>query len=193
MPAGLILAAGESRRMGFPKALLAIGDETFADRLIRILGERCAPVVLVLGAEADRIRAGLARADEARIVVNTDYRLGQLSSMQCGLRAIPPVSPGALFTLVDHPGVGSGTVSRLLEESAALLAIARYGGRRGHPVWIRRELFEEFLGLPPEASAREVIARHAASAVYTDTDDPAVVEDIDDAGAYRAMQGRTRQ
>src|SRR5262249_43926287 len=137
--AGLILAAGESRRMGFPKALLELRGETFLDGLIRTFGAHCSPVVAVLGAEAPRIRAGLRAAGSAMIVENPDWRLGQLTSMQCGLRAAPPEARGVLFTLVDHPNVRSATVAELVRQDAPL-AIPRYAGRRGHPLYFSREL-----------------------------------------------------
>ena len=85
--AGIILAAGESRRMGFPKALLRYRDETFLDTLIGLFAARCSPVIVVLGAHADRIRARTLRP--ATFVINPDYQRGQTSSMQCGLRAVP--------------------------------------------------------------------------------------------------------
>ena len=110
--AGLILAAGESRRMGFPKALLHIPRETFLDTLVELFAARCSPVIVVLGAGADEIRA--ARPRPATFVVNRDYQRGQTSSMQCGLRAVPPEAEGVLFTLVDHPAVAPDTFDALL-------------------------------------------------------------------------------
>ena len=182
--AGLILAAGESRRMGFPKALLEFGGETFLDRLIRTFAADCAPVVAVLGAEAERVRGGLCAADRATIVLNPDYRHGQITSLQCGLRAVPAHARGVLFTLVDHPAVREITVRELLVEPA-LIAIPRFGGRRGHPVYFARELVPEFLALDSDSSAKTVIERHGARIRYVDVDDPGILDDVDDPEAYR--------
>jgi len=188
--AGLILAAGESRRMGSPKALLDYRGETFLDRLIGLFSLHCQPVVAVLGAGRESIRAGLLRGAEALIVENPDYRLGQLSSMQCGLRAVSPGSDGVLFTLVDHPAVEPATLVRLLEPATmAPLRVPRYGGRRGHPIWICASLIPEFLALPTTAAAREVVARHAHESAYIDVDDPGVVMDIDDPQSYQRLSG----
>ena len=110
--AGLILAAGESRRMGFPKALLRYRDETFLDTLIGLFAARCQPVIVVLGAHAGLIREGTRRP--ATFATNADYQRGQTSSMQCGLRAVPPTAESVLFTLVDHPAVAPATLDALL-------------------------------------------------------------------------------
>lgn len=186
--AGLILAAGESRRMGRAKALLEYRGETFLDRLIRIFGEICSPVIVVLGAEPEVVRAGARRAAEARFVLNAAYRKGQLSSLQCGLRAVPPEADGVLFTLVDHPAVEPPTLARLLA-GAGPLRIPRHAGRRGHPVYVSAALVPEFLALEPEASARVVVNRHEAAIEYVDVDDRGVLEDIDEPRDYERLAG----
>jgi molybdenum cofactor cytidylyltransferase len=186
--AGLILAAGESRRMGSPKALLEYQGETFLDRLIGLLSRQCAPVIAVLGAGEQTIRAGLRRAGQARLVSNPDFRLGQTTSLQCGLRAVPGEAEGVVFTLVDHPAVTPETIAALLAcRQAAPLRIPRFQGRRGHPIWMAPALIPEFLALPASSSAREVVARHAAEIACVDVDDPGILADIDDAEAYRRL------
>jgi molybdenum cofactor cytidylyltransferase len=189
--AGIILAAGASTRMGSPKALLRApgSEETFLDRLLGILAPHCDPVIVVLGHGAETIRAGIARASQAVVVVNERYELGQLSSLQCGLRAVPETAAGVLFTPVDHPSVRPETVERLVTafRKGALLALPRYRGERGHPVLCARELMAEFLALPSGAQARDVIRRRLADASYVDVDDPGVVHDIDDPETYRRL------
>jgi CTP:molybdopterin cytidylyltransferase MocA len=185
--AGLILAAGESRRMGFPKALLEFRGETFLDRLIRTFGACCSPVVAVLGAEAARIRAGLRAADRATIVENPDWRLGQITSMQQGLRAVPADARGVLFTLVDHPNVQPATVEELVRQDVPL-ALPRYAGRRGHPLYFSRDLAAEFLALDTNSSARAVLERHTSDIRYVDVDDPGILDDVDDPEAYRRLR-----
>jgi molybdenum cofactor cytidylyltransferase len=141
-------------------------------------------VIVVLGAGADAIRVPGA----ARAVVNPDWRLGQTTSMQCGLRAIPAEADGVLFTLVDHPAVASETVDALLSASGPL-RIPRFDGRRGHPVWFSRELIAEILAVPPDGAARDVIRAHYPEAAFLDVDDAGVLADIDDRAAYRALLG----
>ncbi|HEX8984859.1 MAG TPA: nucleotidyltransferase family protein [Bryobacteraceae bacterium] len=194
--AAIILSGGASTRMGSPKALLRApgGGETFLDRLIGVLGAHASPVIVVLGHEAERIRAGSARAPGALFVTNARYREGQLSSLQCGLAAVPRETVGFLFTPVDIPLVRSGTVEALAmaferEAGRALVAVPRCEGRRGHPVCCARELIPEFLALPPEGQARDVIHRHASRTCYVDVDDPGVLRDIDDFASYCSLPG----
>jgi CTP:molybdopterin cytidylyltransferase MocA len=186
--------------MGRPKALLPApgGAETFLDRLIGMLAAHCAPVIVVLGHDAGRIRAGLARQSEAMFVVNHNYQQGQLSSLQCGLAAVPVDAAGVLFTPVDLPLVLPETVRRLAEAcerqadcvaSSPVLLIPRYQGHRGHPVCCARELIPEFLDLPDGAQARDVIHRHTTRTCYVDVNDPGILRDVDDPLAYHSLPG----
>jgi CTP:molybdopterin cytidylyltransferase MocA len=186
--AALILAAGESRRMGSPKALLDYAGASFLDTLIGLVAPRCSPVVVVLGAAADEIRAAARRP--AAFVVNTRWKRGQTTSMQCGLRAVPPEAGGVLFTLVDHPAIAPATVAALLDRPPGeLLRVPRYRGRRGHPIWFSRELIPEFLDLRENGAARDVVRRHEADTGFLDLDDAGIVADIDDRADYAALLG----
>jgi molybdenum cofactor cytidylyltransferase len=161
---------------------------TFLDTLIGLLADRCSPVIVTLGASAEEIRAGTARS--ALFVLNPDYARGQITSMQCGLRAVPPKADGVLFTLVDHPAVSANTIEALLAPlDAALLRVPRYRGRRGHPIWFARELIADFLALPESGAARDVVRRHSGRTAFLDLDDPGIVADIDDPAAYRTLAG----
>jgi molybdenum cofactor cytidylyltransferase len=107
--------------------------------------------------------------------------------MQCGLRAMPPGIEGVLFTLVDHPNVAASTIEALLAPPRATLAIPRYEGRRGHPIYFSSELIPEFLALPPDSQAKAVVSRHADLIRYLDADDPGILDDVDDPAAYRRL------
>jgi molybdenum cofactor cytidylyltransferase len=186
--AGLILAAGESTRMGSPKALLEFQGETFLDRLIATFSQFCDPVVAVLGCGASEIRAGLKHPERALFARNVDYRLGQLSSMQCGLRMLLQQDmEGVLFTLVDHPNVQPSTVAALLAHPRPALAIPCYQGRRGHPMYFSSALIPEFLALPPDSQAKTVVARHAERIRIIEVSDPGILDDVDDPAAYRRL------
>jgi len=147
----------------------------------------CGPVIVVLGAGAEDVRARVARP--ATFAVNPHWRLGQTTSMQCGLRAVPPDAEGVLFTLVDHPAVSPATIHALLAGNRPLVRVPRFGNRRGHPIWFSRELIPEFLALPETGAARDVVRSHAAETEFLDLDDPGILADIDDAEAYRRLTG----
>lgn len=191
--AGLILAAGASSRMGYPKALLRLEGETILERLIRTFDAVCESTWVVLGHDADRIRAGLTHPVAARFVLNPEPERGQLSSLRCGLEAIGESAEAVMFTPVDHPLIARSTVEalrRAVEQSPErpLLAIPRHGGRRGHPVCLDARLMPSFFGLPPAGTARDVIRAHSSGALYVDVDDPGILRDVDTPEDYRAIQ-----
>jgi molybdenum cofactor cytidylyltransferase len=187
--AALILAAGESRRMGRPKALLPYRGATFLSTIVSTLQSCCSPVIIVLGAHSEEILD--VATDAGVFVTNKDYLLGQITSMQCGLRAAPPETEGILLTLVDHPAVTQSTIEALLTpvSGSDLVRIPRFDGRRGHPIWFSNQLIPEFLKLPPTASARDVVDGHAGEIRYVDVDDPGILADIDDPAAYARLIG----
>jgi molybdenum cofactor cytidylyltransferase len=188
--AGLILAAGESRRMGSPKALLPYRGESFLDTLAGLFADFCDPVIVVLGSAADGIRAASQRP--ATFVINPDFRLGMTTSMQCGLQAVPHSAEGVLFTLVDHPAVSRETIATLLAPPRPLVRVPRYQDRRGHPIWFSRALIPEFLALGPDDAARDVVRRRSAETEFLDLGDPGILADIDDREAYDALISRPR-
>ncbi|MBM4268609.1 MAG: nucleotidyltransferase family protein [Deltaproteobacteria bacterium] len=180
--AGVLLAGGASERMGRPKATLRIGEETFAGRLLRALGEAgLERIVVVAGVHAEETRAALPR--DVRLLVNPDPSCGQLSSLKIALRDLTPAEPpvdAALVALVDHPAVRVDTLVRLREASASrAIVVPRHGGRRGHPVVFARALFEELLEAPVALGARTVVRRDPARVLELDVDDAGVLVDVD--------------
>ncbi len=188
--AGIILAGGASRRMGTPKALLQFQGETFLDRLIRLFVDVCRPVIVVLGHNAEQIRAGIERASQVTFAVNPDPERGMLSSLQCGLEAVPTGAAAVMFTPVDHPNVQSATLEKLaasFRAGRAAVTVPTHQSRHGHPVCIARALVDELLALPPAAQASDVIRRNSNQTTYVAVDDPAVTSDIDDPSAYAEL------
>jgi molybdenum cofactor cytidylyltransferase len=188
--AAVILAAGASSRMGSPKALLDYRGETFLNRLVRVLGKECNPVITVLGYHADAIRA--QTAGNVRFVVNPDPERGQLSSLQTGLAAVPDNVEGFLFTPVDSPALRETTLQQLVvkfqnKKPQTQFVIPRYEGQRGHPVFAAPSLLAEFLALPLTAQAKDIVHACVPRTEYVDVDDPGILADIDDRDAYRKL------
>lgn len=189
--AGIILAAGESRRMGRPKALLPFREGTFVSEIAATLGEQCTPVIAVFGFDAARV-IRQAKGTFTR-VENPEYKKGMLTSLQAGLRAVPADCEAVMFTLVDHPAVESSTVAALYGAAArsdAPIVIPRRQGKRGHPVLIRRAILNEFLAEPADHMVRDVIDRHAAEILYVEVEDSGISEDIDTPELYEQLLAR---
>jgi len=185
--AAIILAAGESRRMGQAKATLPFRGATFLSVLAETLGAGCSPVYAVFGFDAEKLMK--AAPSSVVAVENPVYREGMLTSLQAGLRAVNPLPDRVLFTLVDHPAISPETVFRLLH-SDALLAMPRFAGKRGHPVLMRREIALEVMAEPANSKLNQVLDRHSADIHYIDVDDAGVRDDIDNPQLYQDLLAR---
>ena len=189
----VILAAGESSRMGRPKALLPVaGGEPFVARIARVLGEGGAGPLLVV-TRAELAVALQSAVPGAAIVVNPDPARGQLSSLQCALAALGQDPAAVIVTLADVPLVSPETVRSLIgawRTSRAPLVWPSHRGRHGHPVVFAPPLLEALRTADPAPGARPVVRRFAPSAVTVEVADAAVLLDVDTPGEYdRLIQG----
>jgi molybdenum cofactor cytidylyltransferase len=179
---GILLAAGESRRMGFPKPLLRIGEETFIEHVALGMLAVVSRLVVVLGAHAERIRVAVPGDSRIEIVENPSYQNGQLSSLKVGLRALRQDCAAAMVHLADHPAVRLATFEAMAAEymkNRAPIVIARCDGRRGHPVIFGRSVFAELMSAPEEQGARAVVNADPARVSYLEVDDGGVTLDLD--------------
>ena len=178
MLAAVILSAGESSRMGSPKALIPFRGRTFLEHLLDVTrlatsNSTCGPhsgrvigwTRVVLGAHVDEIRGRLA-LDAESVVVNPRWRDGQLSSIQAAIRSLPEnQTDGIVLFLVDHPLVSAALVDNLIQQfytSGRPIVLPKFGDKRGHPAIFARRLYEELLAAPAEEGARAVVWAHAA-------------------------------
>lgn len=183
MISAVLLAAGESRRMGDFKQLLRFGAKTFVERCVdQLLASRVDEVIVVTGHRESEVR----RAVGDRLVKfahNADYRSGMTSSIQCGVRASGESAQALIVALVDQPRIGAEIVNRLVEmyeePSHPMIVIPSYQGRNGHPILIDLRLKEEILNLQPTESLRQVVRAHSDEIVRIEIASPAVVEDCD--------------
>lgn len=177
MIAAVVLAAGRGSRMGGSKASVAVAGRTFLDRVLETLDEAGVDVVrVVVGAGAPHPAAGSGRR-----VVNPDPDRGMLSSVRCGIRALPPGADAVLLWPVDHPRVTAATVTALLaahRSTGAPIVVPAFRGARGHPVLFDRRVFSELLSAPDDRGARAVVRRHG-DRLELAVEDAGVVDDID--------------
>jgi molybdenum cofactor cytidylyltransferase len=194
MLAAAILAAGESKRMGQPKALVPFQGSTFVDHLIAATRHpRIGITRVVLGAGAEGIRANL-QVEPSWIVVNAEWLTGQLSSIHAAIRSLPAGgTEGILVCPVDHPLVSAHLVAALIAAFGAdgkLIVVPKYHGRRGHPVLFGAALYEELLAAPADVGARQVVWDHAAEVMEVETEEEGVILNLNDPGAVRKASGR---
>jgi molybdenum cofactor cytidylyltransferase len=201
---GVILAAGESSRMGTDKALLPwppqaagqpLSKDTFLSAAIRSLLSTDF-VVVVAGANESAL-APVVYASGASIVVNPDPGRGQFSSLQVGLHEV--LNRGrdaAMITLVDRPPVSEPTVQKLRETFEAApqniwAVVPEFSGQHGHPYVVGRELIEIFLQAPATATAREIEHRYQNRIQYVAVNDPFVAVNVNTPEDYAALLAKS--
>jgi molybdenum cofactor cytidylyltransferase len=193
MLAVAILAAGQSQRMGQPKALVPFQGLSFVEHLITATRHaRIGVTRVVLGAGANEIRAKLT-VDAGAIVVNSDWPKGQLSSVHAAIRSLPAGgSEGLMICPVDHPLISPHLVAQLVgafDASRKAVVLPKYHGRRGHPVIFRAGLYEELLAAPMAVGARQVVWDHAAEVTEVETEEEGVVLNLNDPETLRKALG----
>lgn len=193
--AAAILAAGESRRMGTPKALLPYRGKNFAEHLLEVTNHpRVGVKRIVVGAHAEEISSKV-RSGDAEIVINQEWQSGQLSSIQTAVRSLPSgQTSGLLLCPVDHPLVSAELVAQLIEAfdaSGKLVVLPTHEGKRGHPLIFAEALYQEILAASPEVGARQVVWAHAIDVLEVPTDEDGVILNLNDpATLKRAMELR---
>ena len=190
MIAAVVLSAGESSRMGRPKALLPIEGETFIGRIVASLKRtQVGKILVVLGHNADQLAAAIG-ALPVEILINPNYQLGQLSSLQVAVRTLlsDPDCDAMLVHLVDHPYIDASLVDRMIRqfyESKKDIVVPRCRGKRGHPVLFSRRLFGALLDAPMDQGAKAVVNAHGAATLEMETDEEGITVDIDTPELYR--------
>jgi molybdenum cofactor cytidylyltransferase len=203
--AGVILAAGDSSRMGRDKALLpwppmAAGEaqpgDTFLSAAIRSLSPATDFVLVVVG-KNELALTPVVYAQGASLVVNPDPSRGQFSSLQVGLQEV--LNRGrdaAMVTLVDRPPVNPATI-KILRHAFAIAhenvwaVVPEFSGKHGHPYLVGREMMARFLEVPATSIARDIEHAHQAHIQYVQVDDPFVALNINTPADYACLLSRS--
>jgi nicotine blue oxidoreductase len=182
-PAGLVLAAGEGRRFGRPKALVELDGRLLVDRAVEVArAAGCDPVVVVLGAGAAEVCAATSLAG-AVVVVNDDWRSGMGSSLRTGLSALNDLrAAAAVILLVDQPVVSPALVRRLVERwrAGAVAVVASYDGEPRNPVVLDASTWPRVAELATgDLGARGWLRTHPGDVTLVACDDLGRAVDID--------------
>jgi molybdenum cofactor cytidylyltransferase len=195
---GIVLAAGDSSRMGRDKALLpwppGAATGTFLSAQVDLLRQHSDMVLVVAGNNAERLRP-VVYTMGAFMVVNPAPEQGQFSSLRAGLREV--LNRGrdaAIISLVDRPPARGDTLDLLRErflsaiDKGAWAVVPDSDGRHGHPVVVGREMIEAFLAAPPSATARDVEHAHQSHIIYVPVKDANVVTNVNTPEDYERLQ-----
>lgn len=178
----IILAAGASRRMGSPKALLRWGSGTFLQHLCSLLEALPLSGMVITRPElADRLQVNWP------VYLNPDPERGMLSSLQIGLGQIPPECPWVMVVLVDQPAISADTFRAMAAQASQQgWSSPLHQGRRGHPVVIGQECFANLRAAHPDQTPREVLAQFPRKLV--EVPDPCITLDFDTPAEWQAFQ-----
>ena len=188
MTIGIILSAGESKRMGTPKQLLPWGKTIILQQVIdNATASHLAQVILVLGSRAAEIADKITLSPKTRIVINKDHLEGMSSSVICGIKNAPAGAEAFMLLLGDQPFITPAIIDRVLDEyqkSKPGIVIPVYNGKRGHPVIFSAKYKPELLAIA-DNGAKAVVNNHPGDVLEIPLDAPEILTDIDTPQDYQ--------
>jgi molybdenum cofactor cytidylyltransferase len=188
----ILLAAGESRRMGEFKQLLPFGGKTFVECCVdNLLASRVDEVVVVTGHRHQDVRNAIGLLP-VRVVHNVEYEFGMSASIKCGVQALPPETRACLIALVDQPQIGPDIINQVIDaylSLAPLIVVPNYNGRNGHPIVLDLSLREEIMGIDANEGLRRVVHAHPDRLARIEVASDSVVLDCDLPEDYRRLSG----
>ena len=186
--AAIVLAAGSSSRMGSSKALLPWAGTTLLGYAVReLLAAGAAHVVVVAGADAERVSAALPSSDAVRVVHNSDYLSGRSSSIRAGAAAVPVETSAVIVQSVDQPCPASilRALYEAVERPDVAVAAPSFEGRRGHPICLAGSLVPALLTVQEEDQGlRAVVRRHSHARFDVPVDSGVIHLNLNDRAAY---------
>jgi len=189
----VVLAAGESRRMGKPKLLLPVGHKTMIERVLdQVIASDVDGVLVVLGSNWERVSEQIKKY-HVKVTVNPRFRLGMLSSVNWGFQALPREAMAALFVLADQPGIPTEVFNKVIaayKASPRGIVLPVYKGERGHPVLIDRKYEAEAKRTDPEIGLRSLVYGHPEDVLEVEVSTAAIARDIDTPSDYEAQAKR---
>lgn len=187
MISALILAAGQSKRMGVPKMLLPWGERTVLEKVIATFqAAGIEEILVVTGGDRERVEARIG--NPARAVFNPGYAENEmLGSVQTGLARLNPEVEATLIGLGDQPQVREDSVRAVINgyrENGVSLVVPSYRMRRGHPWLVTRKHWTEILDMRAPASLRDFLNQHTDEIHYVEVDTSSILQDLDTPDDY---------
>ena len=193
MTVGIILSAGESKRMGTPKQLLPWGSTFVLQQVIdNAAASHLEQIILVLGCRAGEIADQINVSPKTRVVINNDYREGMSSSVKCGIKKAPVGAAAFMLLLGDQPFIVPAIINRVLDEyqkNKYGIVIPVYNGKRGHPVIFDAKYKAELLAIA-DRGAKAVVNNHLYDILEVPLEVPEILTDIDTPQDYRKAKAQ---
>jgi len=193
MTVGIILSAGESKRMGTPKQLLPWGSTFILQQVIdNAAASHLEQIILVLGCLAGEIADQINVSPKTRVVINNDYREGMSSSVKCGIKKAPVGAAAFMLLLGDQPFIVPAIINRVLDEyqkNKYGIVIPVYNGKRGHPVIFDAKYKAELLAIA-DRGAKAVVNNHLYDILEVPLEVPEILTDIDTPQDYRKAKAQ---
>jgi molybdenum cofactor cytidylyltransferase len=188
MIGAMILAAGESKRMGKPKLLLPFGEKTIIETIVEIVvSSRVEKTLVILGSDREKIEEKIKNFP-VEFAYNRDWRSGMLSSVQCGFKVLAGDAHGVLVVLGDQPKISTTVINKLIDayrSSGKGIVLPVYRGERGHPVLLDVKYRGDVANLSPETGLRGTVYNHPEDILEVEVESPSILKDIDDMSDYK--------
>ncbi len=192
MISAILLAAGESKRMGKLKQLMPFGQSTIVGQAIdNLLRSAVDEVIVVVGYRAEEVMRAIG-ARSVKLVVNPDYKQGMSTSIIAGLNQVDRRAQAVMLAFSDQPFIDSRTINRLTKEFCDRdkgIAIPTYQGRRGHPIIFDIKYKEKLLALMGDIGGRQIVNDYPGDILEVAVNSEGIIIDIDTVGDYQSYLG----
>ena len=184
---GMILAAGESKRMEVPKMLLPFGNLTMIEKVIdNIYASGVKKIIVVLGADHDKILKTIGLKHVIHCY-NDNYKEGMLSSVKCGFKSLPDDFKAVMVFPGDMPLITPEIVRKIINsyyQTGKGIVVPVHMKKRGHPLLIDHKYKEEIDKIEPDVGLRSLAGKFRDDLLEVETDDSGVLHDIDTRDDY---------